>query len=78
MRWSENLNLPLLDSQDLVQRSNINALAEALDEKLLKDTTAALYGFGKDAVPDNVFKRLVPALDNTFDFAFEKITESGT
>lgn len=54
MRKSENLKLPLLDPQDLVQRNNINALVEDLDEKLFKKTTAALFGMTASAVPDDV------------------------
>lgn len=60
MRQSQNLKLPLLDPQDLVQRSNINGLAETLDESLLKGSTKALYGLGADAVPDDAFAMLGP------------------
>lgn len=72
MRKSENLKLPLLDPQDLVQRNNINALVEDLDEKLFKKTTAALYGLGADAVPDEVFgllSRFQSGLGNEYVWA---------
>lgn len=77
MRQSENLKLPLLDPQDLVQRSNINSLAEALDEKLLKKSTSALYGLPDTAVPDDVLvtlKALVESAQNSADSKISLLT----
>ena len=48
-------------------------------DSLLKDDTAALYGLGSDAVPDEVFARLKTLVDNAQNSADEKVRiESGS
>lgn len=45
---------------------------------LLKDSTAALYGLGTDAVPDDVFQKLAVKKGSVEDLVIQKITTSCT
>ncbi|WP_298033825.1 DUF6273 domain-containing protein [uncultured Dysosmobacter sp.] len=61
MERTERLKLPIFDSNDFIKHEDFNAASRSLENNLLKDTTAALYGLGTDAVPDEVLAALSKA-----------------
>ena len=56
MEKTKRLKLPIWDSNDIIKREEFNNAAKNLENSLLKNSTAALFGLDENAVPDDAFR----------------------
>lgn len=67
------------NTYDMVRADNPTQKGDPINKNtLLKDTTAALFGLGKDAVPDGVFNQIKTLIDSKVNAVYGSYVGTGT